>query len=96
MLVEFDDGKLYPCKLVACIPGCHNGFEGYNLIVQKTFAKNYSKSVLFTEYKFSAELVKIDADCVERECFIVESNLERGFVSLALDKTEWPNKFTKL
>ena len=39
MLVEYKDDKFYPCKLVACIPGCHNGFKGYNLIVQETYTK---------------------------------------------------------
>ena len=33
MLVKYNDSNMYPCKLVACIPGCHNGFKGYNLIV---------------------------------------------------------------
>ena len=95
MLVKYNVGKLYLCKLVACIPGCHNWFEGYNLIVQKIYTKQSSGSVLFTDYKFSTNLVKIDTDCVQGQCFVVESNLQNIFVSLSLDKTELPNCFTK-
>ena len=94
MLVQYDDGDLYPCKLIACIPGNHNEFEGYSLIVQETYAKNNTGSVLFTDYKFCPTLVRIDADCVQGQCFVVESNLHNGIVSLALDSAKWANCFT--
>ena len=86
--MKYDDGNLYPCKLVACILGVYNEFEGHALIVQKTFAKNNTDSMLFTEYKFCSDLIRMDADCVQGQCFVVESNLQNGFVSLALNKNE--------
>ena len=84
-LVQYDDGELYPCKLVACIPGAYNNFDGYELIIQETYAKNNTGSVLFTDYKFSQDLVKISADCVQGPCFVVESNINNGIVLLAFD-----------
>ena len=96
MLVQYNDSNIYPCKLVACIPGSHNELEGYNMIVQETYAKTNTGSVLFTDYKFGSDLVRIDTDCVQGQCFVVESNLKNGFVSLVLDKAEWSNCFTKL
>ena len=38
-LVQFEDGKLYPCKLIACVPVTYKDFEGYEVIVQVTTKK---------------------------------------------------------
>ena len=35
VFVLYDDGEKYPCKIIVCIPGSANGFDGYILIVQK-------------------------------------------------------------
>ena len=86
ILVQFDDNKLYPCKMIACIPGSHNNFEGYNIIVQATYQYNGTKSVLFMDYLFSPDLMRIDAECIEGQCFVIKSNIENNLVSLALDR----------
>ena len=95
ILVQFEDNKLYPCKLIACIPGIYNDFEGYDLIIQAAYDTNGTKSVLFTDYKFCSDLMQIDADCIEGQCFVIESNIEDNLVSLALDRDKWPNEFTE-
>ena len=81
--------------MIACIPGSHNNFEGYDIIIEATYQNNRTKSVLFTDYKFCSDLVRIDAECIEGQCFVVESNIENNLVSLALDKENWPDEFTK-
>ena len=39
--------------------------------------------------------MRIDADCIEGQCFVIESNIEDNLVSLALDRDQWPNEFTE-
>jgi len=93
LLVKYDDGMDYPCKLIACIPGKENGFDGYDLIIQETTEKLQSGSILFDDYVFSHDLVKIDANCVQGQCFVVESAIHLDRVSLAVDKKYWPDLF---
>ena len=81
--------------MIACIPGSHNNFEGYDIIVQATYQYNGTKSVLFMDYLFSPDLMRIDAECIEGQCFVIESNIENNLVSLALDREKWPEEFTK-
>ena len=84
----------YPCKLIACIPGEQNRFDGYHLVIQATTDKLKRGSILFHDYKFSPELRIVDAECVQGQCFVVASNIANNKVSLALDKKYWPEKFT--
>ena len=82
--------------MIACIPGSHNNFIGYDLIIQATYQNNNTKSVLFTDYKFNSDLMRIDADCIEGQCFVIESNIDDNLVSLALERDKWPNKITMI
>ena len=93
LLVNYDDGMDYPCKLIACIPGEDNGFEGYDLIIQESTNKLQSGSILFHDYVFSPDLVRIDANCVQGQCFVVESAMKANRISLALDQKYWPDCF---
>ena len=90
---NYDDGVDYPCKLIACVPGEENGFEGYHLIIQESTEKLQSGSILFDDYVFSHDLVKIDADCIQGQCFVVESTITANKISLAVDKKYWPDYF---
>ena len=47
------------------------------------------------DYLFSPDLMRIDAECIEGQCFVIESNIENNLVSLALDREKWPEEFTK-
>ena len=94
MLVLYKDNKQYLCKLIACIPGSLNKFDGNHLIVQSADRKAKSQSVLFKDYKFSSEFIKIDANSVDGPCFVVESNPDKNIVSLAVDNDKWADKFT--
>ena len=93
MIVRFDDNEYYPCKLIACIPGEENGFEGYDLIIQETTEKLDGGTILFDRYAFSHNLVRIDADCIQGPCFVFEGAINANKISLAVDRENWPDKF---
>ena len=63
-----------------------NGFDGYHLIVQEAKKRTNEGSVLFQDYRFNPNFCMIDADTVNGPCFIIESNIQNGFVTLAQDK----------
>ena len=94
MYVLFDDNNRYPCKLIACVSGEDNNFEGYHLIVQCADKKAKENSVLFCDYYFDQQLVQIDANCCDGPCFVVDMDPEKIIISAAVDKEEWPNEFT--
>ena len=50
--------------------------------------------MLFEKYQFNPELRVIDADCIERPCFVIESNINEGIVALAEERENWPMYFT--
>ena len=52
--------------------------------------------MLFTDYKFCSNLINMNLDFVQEQYFGVESNLQNGLVSLALNIAELPNYFTEL
>ena len=91
--MKYDDGMDYQCKLIAFIPGEENGFEGYDLIIQEGKDKLQSGSILFHDYVFSHDLVRIDANYVQGQCFVVESAICANRVSLAVDQKHWPHCF---
>ena len=93
MMVKFDDDEYYPCKLIACIPGKENGFEGYDLIIQEATEKLNGGTILFDCYAFSHDLVRIDADCIQGPCFVFEGAIGANKISLAVDREHWSDKF---
>ena len=96
MLVLFNNNKRYPCKLIACVPGKDNNFEGNHLIVQCANKKAKQDSVLFNDYIFSSNLVQIDAECCDGFCFVIEMDPSKTIASLAVDRDLWPEKFTQV
>ena len=74
MLVNYDDGNDYPCKLIVYIPGEYNKFEGYQLIVQEGNGKTSKGFVLFQDHAFFPKLTIIDANAVNGPCFVIESD----------------------
>ena len=53
VLVDYDDGTDYPCKLIACIPEEYNDFDGYQLIVQEATRKKIKVKFYFKITSFS-------------------------------------------
>ena len=47
MLINYNDGNDYPCKLIVCIPGEYNTFGGYQLIVQEEKRKRMKVQFYF-------------------------------------------------
>ena len=96
MRVLFEGNQIYPCKLIACVPGNDNDFEGNHLIVQCADKKGKEDSILFHDYIFSTNLVQIDAGCCDGPCFVVDMDPNQQIVCLAVDKEKWPGKFTEV
>ena len=86
MLVLYEDGKTYPYKLIACFPGSFYEFDRHHLIVQQVDKNCYTGSVLFQDYLYSSDLIKIDADTVNGQFFVVETDPGKDIVTLANDK----------
>jgi len=63
------------------------------LIIQESTEKLQSGSILFDDYVFSHDLVKIDANFIHRQCFVVESSIKANRISLAVDKKYWLEYF---
>ena len=80
--------------MIAVIPGDHNDFDGYHLLVQEASTKIDEGSVLFIDYKVSPELSVINADTVNGPCFVVETDAANERVSLAKERETWPSLFT--
>lgn len=96
MVALYNDRKIYPSKLIGCIPGSFNEFDAYHLIVQQADENNDISSVLFQDYLFSSDLIKIDADTINGPCFLVENDPDKDVVTLANDKEKWEGYFTSL
>ena len=96
MLVLYKDEKIYPCKLIACISGSFNEFDGYNLIFQQVDESHNTSLVLFKDYLHFSYLIKNYADTVNGQCFIVQADCDKDIVTLAKDKEKWVEYFTIL
>ena len=94
LLILFSRNQVYPCKLIAVVPGDKNNFDGYDLIVQCTTRRVGGNSVLFINYDFSQNLYKIDANAVYGPCFVIEADPGKSIISLAKDIEDWPKEFT--
>ena len=53
-------------------------------------------SVLFKDHKLSPELVSIDADTVNGQCFVMENNSKNKVACLAKERELWARAFTKV
>ena len=94
LLILFPQNRIYPCKLIAVVPGSDNGFIGYNLIIQQCTKRKKEGSVLFNDYEFNQNYYKVQGDSVYGPCFVLESHAESDVVSLAYDRDLWPEFFT--
>ena len=77
MLVLNDDGEKYSYKLIACTLGSPNEFHGYHLTFQEAQDNNGTAFVLFQDYLYSSDLIRIDENTVYGPCCLVETNYKK-------------------
>ena len=91
----------FPCRLAAVVisnafASIHNAAVEYKLVVQCTTKRTGVKSVLLTEWEWSAKYEVIDPDSIMAPWFVISIANDNSVVIEALPLEEWPQEFTKI
>jgi hypothetical protein len=104
LLVQFNINNTnvsFPCRLAAVVisnayDAIENAVDEYKLVVQSTTKHTGIKSVLLTEWEWSAKYEVIDPDTIVGPCFVISIVDDHSVVLEALPLEEWPQQFTKI